>query len=300
MSDSLLLSWLILDLSTMLFIFLIFNLKLNYVNNLIHYYLVQVRARIGLFVRVLFSIVGRFNCECFFLFLKLGIFPFHFWYFRLLLKLDWWNIFILIRPNKVIVLRLIFRLYRFLVFVALAINLFFIVSSVLFEKQIKILLGLSSLFNMVWVFGTLNSIRFWLVYFLGYSLNLFLIIWVLVKFIKSNLGDYSQFSEFDLILFLGLLVFILLGVPPFLIFFIKVYILIQLLTLGVIYVFLVIRRIFFVYSYLIFFFLGITITKDRLLLFIDTNLRKSLILVLGINLFLRRGFVLIYYLDNVS
>ncbi len=289
-----------LELSTLFFIFLIFNLKLNYVNNLIHYYLLQVRASVGLFVRILFSFMRDVRFELVFLFLKLGIFPFHFWYFSLLLKLDWWNIFILIRPNKIIVLRLIFSVYSSLVFMVLLINIFFVIFRALVEKQLKILLGLSSLFNIVWVLRRLRLLYFWFVYFLIYSLNLLLIVVVLFWASKHRFLNIIESNVACLIIFLGLRGFMLLGLPPFLRFFIKIYMLREGIAYGRFFIFLAIRSIIFVYIYLIFFFLSLSgVTSSN-----SGNLKRGLtgvlLSILTSNLFFSIIFLVLYYLNNIK
>ena len=148
---SLVFTWLMLELRTILFLYLIFNLKLNYVNNLIHYYLIQVSARVGLFFRILVFLISRINLDRVFLYLKLGVFPFHYWYFGLLLRLDWKELFLLISPRKAIRLRMLFGVVRLDQGLIFFLNLGFVLVRIFSEKKIKLLLGMSSLFNMAWI-----------------------------------------------------------------------------------------------------------------------------------------------------
>lgn len=297
--ESIIFRWFILDLSTIVFIFLIFNLKLNYVNNLIHYYLVQVRARIGLFFSILFSVRGYVRLEYLFLLLKLGIFPFHFWYLRLLAKLDWESIFLLISPRKLIVLVMLFNFLSHRVFWILAVNLGFVLYRRLCEKHLKVLLGLSSIFNMVWVLSRLVVNYYWLLFFAGYSLNLFLMLWVLERLAKCKVRDIAQFFEVECCVFLGMSVFTFLGIPPFLRFFIKVLILREFIYLGVMYVILVLRRIVFAYLYLIFFFNAMSSYLENRGVFRDLKVNFYLFWVLGVNMLFTINLLFFYYLNNI-
>jgi hypothetical protein len=287
-----------LEVSTILFIFLIFDLKLNYVNNLIHYYLVQVSARVRLFFSILLSLVARLSIGRVFLLLKLGVFPFHFWYLRLLRKLDWEKSFLLIRVSKLIVLVMVFNFMEITYFIFLACNLVFVVYSSLYEKRVKILLGLSSIFNIVWVLRRGIGTYIWLVYFLGYSLNLFLIVCGLEQIGKEIVSDSAQFFRLELCFFLGFNTFVLLGLPPFLRFFMKVIISRELVMLGWYYRLLVLLRIYFVYIYLIFFFNALSRSVDNIALEWKSAIGVYVLLRLVVNSGRRVGFLAFYYLDN--
>ena len=287
-----------LDLRTILFIYLIFNLKLNYVNNLIHYYLVQVRGSIGLFFRILFSVRMLFRIEWLFLSLKLGIFPFHFWYFRLLAKLEWENIFLLIRPRKIIVLVIMFSFLNKYLFFVLFLNLGFVVYCSLFEKHLKILLGFSSLFNLVWVLSRRGWNYYWFLYFVGYSLNLFLIIYVLRALGKTVVRDINQFFELVCVFFLGMNTFLIVGLPPFLGFSVKLLILREIVILGSYFLFLVIFTALFIYIYITFFFISICRYLEIRGSFNFYSVKRHFSLVILINFFFRLLFLVLYYLNN--
>jgi formate hydrogenlyase subunit 3/multisubunit Na+/H+ antiporter MnhD subunit len=298
--ESLLLRWCMLEVSTLLFIFLIFNFKLNCVNNLIHYYLVQMRASVGLFFRVLFSMVGRFNVEFLFLFLKLGVFPFHFWYFSLLIKLDWMRGFILIRPIKVISLIILFNFVNVVFFYIACLNLLFAVHGALFEKHLKMLLGLSSVFNMAWVLSRLFLNYYWVLYFLGYSRNLLLIVWALKSLEKETVLESGYLWEYRSCFVLGLSTFVLLGLPPFLGFFVKVLILRELVHLGIFWILLVLLSFIFVYIYIIFFFNSLTRYVEYGGVIFFNKLRPYLIYLLVGNVFITRVGLILYYLNNIK
>ena len=297
-AESVLISWFMLDLRTIIFIYLIFNFKLNYVNNLIHYYLVQVRARIGLFFRILFSVRRFANFEWLFLILKLGIVPFHFWYLSLVVKLDWERLFLLISTRKIIALVIVFTFINKIYFFLLCLNLGFVIYYSLFEKHLKILLGFSSIFNMVWVLRSRASNYYWVLYFVGYSLNLFLMLWVLGVLGKIGVRDLNQFFEIECVFFLGINVFLIVGLPPFLGFSIKMFMLREIVRLGGYLIMLVALRAFFVYLYIMFFFYSLSSyleSGNSLGLY---NLVVYVILIVVLNFLFRVLFILFYYINN--
>lgn len=80
---------------------------------------------------------------------------------------------------------------------------------------------------------------------------------------KLALVDQSGLSRLELCFFLGLNVFLILGAPPFLTFFLKVYALVNLVKFGLFYLVLVRVSILFVYLYLIFFFFSLSRVIER-------------------------------------
>lgn len=248
------LSWIILEVRTALFIFFLFRGKLRSVGNLVHYYLIQAFRRVGLFFRILFMLNGGEFFQRLFLLIKLGIFPFHYWYLGLLAKLEYILGLVLIRPRKLILLGIFFNLEGKLTIWVRVRTILYSTLVTLYEKNLKILLGLSSLFNLAWVFATIGLGDLWLGYFLIYRLNLVFIIFRLESFNNFYSSNNLIFQNFFCLLFFCLLLFFSLGLPPFISFFSKIYFLVytnEYLFLGGL---LIIRRILFIYIYLRFIF----------------------------------------------
>jgi formate hydrogenlyase subunit 3/multisubunit Na+/H+ antiporter MnhD subunit len=133
------------------------------------------------------------------------------------------------------------------------------------QKKIKKILGLSSLFSLGWVLLSINKRNIWIVFILGYSL----ILWSLLIFIKrlnfynnENLENLNFTIIFYLLFFLGLL--IIRGIPPFIIFYIKILILIELIQFSLVIVFiLLLARVLIIYIYLIIGFRLLTFLKNK-------------------------------------
>lgn len=115
---------------------------------------------------------------------------------------------------------------------------------------------------------------------------------------KETVRGSLILSQIDVCFFLGLNVFLLLGVPPFLRFFLKIYILGDLSQLGGFFVILVLRRILFVYLYLMFFFYSLMRLRGKELSLIVLKFMKSGLYLILFNLRLRMMLLRIYYLNN--
>ena len=133
------------------------------------------------------------------------------------------------------------------------------------QKKIKKILGLSSIFSLGWTILSILQSKVWLLFILGYGL----ILWVLLaslnslKIININYLENSNLSiVFYLIFFLGLL--IIRGIPPFLMFYLKILILLELVKLSFLIVFLLlILSIFIIYIYLIMGFRFLSFLKAK-------------------------------------
>lgn len=226
-------------------------------NGNIYYFLIQSLGRVLMLLSALnFLMYSHFLFEfMFFIFLllKLGGAPFQFWYLKLIQKIRWTNIWLISVWQKLIPLLLIKLVnYYYLVLFGL---LRVIVGRLnnLNQKKIKKILGLSSIFSLGWTILSMLQSKVWLLFILGYGLILLTLLISLRRFNTVNLNylENSRFSlVFNLVFFLGLL--IIRGIPPFLIFYLKILILLELVKLRFLMVFLLlIFRVFIIYVYLI-------------------------------------------------
>jgi len=226
-------------------------------NGNLYYFLVQGLGRALILLRLLVFLVWDIKVfKIIFVFaimLKLGRAPFQFWYLKLIQKISWSNIWLLSIWQKLIPLILVkFCPLNFLmIFRATRI----IIRSVrsLKQKKVKKILGLSSLFSLGWVLAIIGISKVWLWFMIGYGMALLNLIHGLQKNFLQNtitLENSTNNPRGLLLFFLGLL--IVSGIPPFIVFFLKVLILSILAKFSYLLMLLFLSlRIFMIYIYLI-------------------------------------------------
>jgi len=249
--------------------FLSYDLKKIHTNGNIYYFLIQSLGSVLIFIRALnFLIFSNNLFEFFFvifLVVKLGGAPFQFWYLKLIQKLRWTSIWLISVWQKLIPLIVMKLLasYYLLEFGSLRVIIGRINN--LNQKSIKKILGLSSVFSLGWILLSIIQRKVWIIFILGYGF----ILYILLRYLKmlnfnniENLENSNFSILFYILFFLGLL--IIRGIPPFIIFYIKILILIDLIKLRFLLVFiLLIFRIFIIYIYLIIAFSLITFLKNK-------------------------------------
>lgn len=262
--------WFIIELNFLCFVSLLsYDLKKIHTNGNIYYFLIQSLGSVLIFIRALnFLIFSNNLFEFFFvifLVVKLGGAPFQFWYLKLIQKLRWTSIWLISVWQKLIPL-LVMKLlasYYLLEFGSLRVIIGRINN--LNQKSIKKILGLSSVFSLGWILLSIMQRKVWIIFILGYGF----ILYILLRYLKmlnfnniENLENSNFSILFYILFFLGLL--IIRGIPPFIIFYIKILILIDLIKLRFLLVFiLLIFRIFIIYIYLIIAFSLITFLKNK-------------------------------------
>ena len=180
------------------------------------------------------------------LLLKLGGVPFHNWYLRLVQKLSWGIIWVLSIWQKLIPLIIVRKPgFRVLMIAGgLSVSLSRVAS--ISQKNVKKILGLSSIFSLGWVLVSFDFNAFvWGQFMLGYGLSLIVL---LGGFSLINHGVSQDFNKFVgrtnlIIFFSGFL--IVSGIPPFIGFFLKILILFGLIQKRVWF-----RLIFLIFSLL--------------------------------------------------
>ena len=253
--------WLILELNFMRFVSILRQeLSAPNRNGNLYYFLIQRLGRALMLLRILVFLVWEINLFKFIfltaIMLKLGSAPFQFWYLKLIQKINWVNIWFLSIWQKLIPLilakfcsssfLLIFSILRILIRRMSAVK----------QKKIKKILGLSSLFSLGWVLAVVSISKVWLWFIVGYGVALFNLIYGIKKNHLQNtetLENCLRNPKNLLIFFLRLL--IVRGIPPFIVFYLKILILsilikVRFLLVGV----FLILRIFMIYIYLIIIF----------------------------------------------
>jgi NADH:ubiquinone oxidoreductase subunit 2 (subunit N) len=288
--------WVLLELNFLAFIFILsksFVVKAS--NKTLNYFLVQAIGR-GLVLIVIFIFFMRVSHTLLIviyflaLLIKLGGVPFHNWYLKLVQKLSWEIIWVLSVWQKLIPLLILSKPSFNLTLLASVLRVALSSISRISQKNIKKILGLSSIFSLGWILVSFELRKtIWLQFILGYGARLAIL---LGRLILRNQGVSQNFNK-DLgsshlvIFFLGFLM--LRGIPPFIGFFLKILILFNLTHLRLILVllFLVFSVILiFVYLNITFLLFTFVVNKFSFSRLIDHSSYFFLDLVI-LNLFLR-------------
>nr|YP_009728659.1 NADH dehydrogenase subunit 2 [Asobara japonica]QHR84915.1 NADH dehydrogenase subunit 2 [Asobara japonica] len=230
--------WFLVELNLLLFIvFLIMNDKYNS-NISMKYYLVNSFSSMMFLFFVnysLFDFNGNFQTIMnLMMFMKLGMFPFHYWFIDMMNNMDWSMCFMLMVWQKYIPLMMIFYFYsiKLIILISLLGGLFSILM-IFNQVVLKKLMGYSSINHMSWMLiSIIYSFNLWILYYYMYML---LNLMVICLFMKYNLTEISSFHVFmDMNYFKFYLVFLMFsmgGIPPMFGFFMKWFYIIELIEL---------------------------------------------------------------------
>lgn len=154
--------------------------------------------------------------------IKLGIIPFHRWLYIILEKMRWNRILILSTIQKIIPIWGIIIIRRIqTIFIALIISSIIILFLPLKSFNIYFFLATSTIINNIWiVLRCLRSIITTTIYSLIYFLLTFNLIEIIKKF---NLKTFNKFAGKSRLIS----IFSLIGIPPLLGFFSKIYVIIS-------------------------------------------------------------------------
>jgi NADH:ubiquinone oxidoreductase subunit 2 (subunit N) len=130
------------------------------------------------------------------------------------------------------------------------------------QKIIKKIFGLSSIFSLGWLIISLRR-KLWLFFLRGYGLILYFFVKIINALNLYKAQDASQSLEFSQILAFVILLLIISGVPPFIIFFIKVIIIFYIIKIRlIISIVLLMVSLYLMYIYLIIVFYILTLHKS--------------------------------------
>lgn len=242
-----------------MYILLIVLFNKNFKFLTLKYFIVQRLSSGGMFlVNVLLIIRARKTLYGFlilFLFIKLGISPFHFWFIYMGFYLDYFTLFLIIRFQKfggwLLYLQFNFQDKFLMFFLLRLIFSLYLLSQV---KRIKLVLLFSSIFSIIWFILIKFYFRELLIIYIIYRLILFRILSIM--FIRRTSYLNTFFYRFwDRKIFKILLLWRFSGLPPFLGFFLKVKFLLNLITLGFFVLWrFIFRRIVLLYFYFSYFY----------------------------------------------
>ena len=273
--------WLMLELNFICFVRLLRQeFRVANRNGNLYYFLIQRLGRVFILLRILIFLIWNIKLFSLIFFsailLKLGSAPFQFWYLKLIQKISWKNIWLLSVWQKFIPLILLKFSSSVILILFGAINVLTRRLSSVKQKKIKKILGLSSLFSLGWVISAIALSEIWLWFILGYGLVLINLILSLIStqlLSVENLESSLRNPINLLVFFLNLL--IVRGIPPFIVFYLKILILSLLIEFSffIVLIYLIIS-VFIIYIYLIIRFSLLTFLKARETSSKFTNINK--------------------------
>nr|YP_008238881.1 NADH dehydrogenase subunit 2 [Abisara fylloides]ADO19983.1 NADH dehydrogenase subunit 2 [Abisara fylloides] len=233
-SNSWLGCWIGLEINLLSFIPLISNSN-NLFNSetSLKYFLIQSIASINFLFSILLKMILFKNFENNYitsilinssLLMKLGSFPFHFWFPNIMEGLSWLNCFILMTWQKIspMILLSYYMNNNFLILIMIFNS---IIGSIggLNQTSLRKLMAFSSINNLGWMLAALMiSENLWMFYFYMYS---FLSMMMCFLFFTLNIYFINQLFNFNMNFYLKIFIMInffsLSGLPPFLGFFPK-------------------------------------------------------------------------------
>ena len=216
-----LLIWIRLELNILRFLPIISSKENVEIENSIKYFLIQRWASITFLIRFFFFFVVNNNFFILInlrLFIKLGISPFHSWFISILKTSSLNTLFILSTLQKIIPLIIILntKVNSILILIVIFLTLIFILSLLPSTINIKKVLALSSINNIIWlIISTLFSLKIILLFITVY---IYILLGVVIIY---NFYSLSVFNQINSIVFLDkfsiLMIFISLGgMPPLL------------------------------------------------------------------------------------
>jgi NADH:ubiquinone oxidoreductase subunit 2 (subunit N) len=263
--------WLLLEINFVSFVGLLGARKSSCEKTrALNYFLVQALGRRLMLVSLVFLIGGvnflfrpLFFCS---ILLKLGGAPLHNWYLKLVQKLSWPFIWILSCWQKLVPLLLISRVSSTYLLPARLFSLVVGRAGVVLQTSLKKLFALSSIFTLGWLLASiLANFYTWVVFFGGYALNLgVLVACAALIFSRKNRQGRTRIDSVSTATLFGFLL-VIRGLPPFLGFFLKISVLVQLALHQVTLVLplaLVVLSLFIIYMYIVIIFNALALTNS--------------------------------------
>lgn len=252
--------WINIEFNLIIFIIYLIINNLYIYDLCIKYFLINSFRSI-LFIFISNFILFYFNNYIFLIIinlriiLKLGIIPFHFWFIDLIKNLNWLRCFILSTWQKIIPFFILIFIYiQNLILLFIIIRGIFRIIITINQIYLKKIYAYSSINHICWIILSLIYRELiWLLYFLVYLFTNFILIFILKIFNINYLIDlFYKFNNKFIKFFFIILIFSLGGLPPFLGFLIKWYLIYYLINLNnfVILIILIFFSLIFLFYYL--------------------------------------------------
>ncbi len=214
--------WAFIELIMLLFMGLSYTLFTNSYSYLVVYFLIQTFSSFCILLTYLFSSPLLFT---FSLLLKLGMFPFHFWFLNIAYRFPNFLLLMISSLHKLPVFIIIssfsLPLHSTSLWLSIVVSTFISGVLMLSINDFRMVLISSSIGNNSWFIISLfiNSFTFSL-FFLSYTLFLFMVFFSLGSLTKPSSTNVFSTSVFTVALS---------GLPPFPLFFLKIFIIFQLI-----------------------------------------------------------------------
>lgn len=225
--------------------------------------------------------------------LKLGIIPFHFWFIDLIINLNWISNLIISTWQKIIPFFILIFIYlQNLVLIFILIRRIFSIIFSINQIYLKKIYAYSSINHICWLLISLIFRELiWIIYFFIYIIINLLLIFILKIFNINYLIDlFYKFRNKYIKIFFIFLIFSLGGLPPFLGFIIKWYLIFYLINSYNFFILLILIffSLIFLFFYLRILYINIFIN------YINFNLIKFYTIKLNFNIILIINFIIIF------
>nr|YP_010003275.1 NADH dehydrogenase subunit 2 [Meteorus pulchricornis]QHS69750.1 NADH dehydrogenase subunit 2 [Meteorus pulchricornis]WCB99542.1 NADH dehydrogenase subunit 2 [Meteorus pulchricornis] len=250
--------WINMELNILMFLIYMINNNKNCYDYSMKYFLVNSFSSS---IFIIFLNLNMLNFMEFYLiimnimmYVKLGMFPFQFWFVDMMNNLNWISCFFLSTLQKLIPFYLlILMLNKFLFFLMILINGMISILYVMDALNLKIIMSYSSINHMCWMLITLmlNKIL-WFYYFMFYSLINMCLMYCFNKLLMIHYLDmYKNYFNFMKYIIMFLM-FSLGGLPPFFGFIMKWYFMFNVIYMNnyVLLFLLVFYSLVYLYNYL--------------------------------------------------
>ena len=184
---------------------------------------------------------------------KIGFPPFHFWLFSLIIELDWTIFFLLSSWQKILPFFLVRKIYINFFDIFIILRLFVCVVRSSQQSSIKKLIIFSTIFTSSWILGSIIIFKnIWLILLRLYRilLGFFISLALSYNFSRKDCLNTNQINQIDK-LFLFLIFLSIAGIPPFIRFFIKVWVIFIIISFKKIFLafLFVVSSIFIIFMY---------------------------------------------------
>lgn len=265
--DNWFLIWFRLEINILRFILIIFKHKnISTLESCFKYFFIQrIGSRILIFVwyfhRYMIDSITRVVLR-----LKLGAAPFYYWFPRLIDGIDWFRAFLLIRVQKIIPLFIMRMFNRVMIWFILILRLLVGGFGMFNQSKLKLIIAYSSIHHLGWLIFVIKvKIDYWFIYLVMYSILIYpLIVWF-NKIKILSLMEVGNIRKIDLMI-LGIIR--LSGLPPFLGFYLKMWVFLYLIDFSLyLFVYIFIMSVLICYIYIRIVYLILMVRNEGSLMF---------------------------------
>nr|QPN54217.1 NADH dehydrogenase subunit 2 [Heterodoxus spiniger] len=228
--------WLSMEISMILFSSLLMEKEKNSIKSILYILFQSIPSSLFLMLNIFFQkqiITNELMILVFFLLaMKIGIYPFHWWFFNLVENLNWMSFFffnsiVKLIPTLVFIFLMKSEMSKILIFfllVSMSLSMFSLPL-----KSVRMILSFSSMIHFSWIIlCSILSVSYFQWYILVYILMFIMLINMLMNFkevynLKEFFSALMMKSNFSIVYILFLL-FSFMGIPPLLGFLMKMFV----------------------------------------------------------------------------